>query len=194
MSSDPSAETWRYNPSPGQWTLNRAPARDEALLMAAECATAASDNMLPVPASMARAEAAKAWAAIAAVAPTDRSHLADFAMPAPPSYLFGLDAGHRGNHGPTCSWPLATCVGHPEYVGCVASLHIPQPGAGVRCSRCGAPGMMFAGHGEAFEMCGDLVPEEMMRDGLLPYRCTEPADHDDEHHATLNGVTVARWS
>jgi hypothetical protein len=71
MSDDPTAETWRYNPSPGQWTLDRAPTRDEALLMAAECATAASDNLLPVPASMARAEAAKAWAAIAAAAPTN---------------------------------------------------------------------------------------------------------------------------
>src|SRR4051812_38076531 len=84
MSNDPTAESWRYNPSPGQWSLDRPPTRDEALLMAAECATAANDNTIPAAAGTVRAEAAKAWAAIAAVAPTDRLHLADFAMPTTP--------------------------------------------------------------------------------------------------------------
>lgn len=30
-----------------------------------------------------------------------------------PGYLFGLDVGPEGKHGPACRWPVETCVGHP---------------------------------------------------------------------------------
>lgn len=152
MTSDPTAETWRYNPNPGQWHLERPPTRYEALLMAAQCASSAADNLLPADAAIARAEAAKAWAAIATAAPTDALLLADFRMPAPleptpfPVWnLFGLDAGRTGNHGDGCTWPLEQCIGHAEYNGCPASLHVPQPGTGVRCARCGQPGVVYGG-------------------------------------------------
>lgn len=108
MSSDPTGETWRYNPSPGQWTHDRPPRADEALLMAAQCASAAADNLLPADAAIARAAAAKAWAAIAAVAPAQG--------PAPVKYsLFGSDAGPEGTHLGGCTWPAEQCIGHvPE--------------------------------------------------------------------------------
>lgn len=49
----------------GRWTLDRAPTHAEALLKAAECASAAGDPTIGVAAGRNRAEQAKAWAAIA---------------------------------------------------------------------------------------------------------------------------------
>lgn len=61
-------ETMVYRPEVGKWTLSRPPTRSEAVMLAAECAAASTDNTISPDAARARAASAQAWAAVAGVA------------------------------------------------------------------------------------------------------------------------------